>query len=245
MTEPGWYVDYENPQRMRYHDGQAWTEHVHADHADHAEDAEVAAAPVEPVVPSAMQQDAIAGDEAPQDPAWLRAILYPFVGIVGGLMIGGLLFNAAGAITPVTETTGTVRQIEIDLSSGGDTTNRISHVISGTTVDGDDWQIIDENAYNVLKSEGYPQPVTLAIGDWTGTPERVTGASFEVDHQTTGARVLWGTMLAISALIGAVAIWMIARNTSGGVVPAALFGFFLLGPGCWLGYQAFQWIQSG
>lgn len=238
MTEPGWYVNYENPNQMRYHDGQAWTDHVHDDRKN------LPAAPVAPGMPPAVQDSGVEEAAPKQDPAWVKAIIYPLVGILCGLMIGGLLFNAIGAITPVTETSGTVRQLDVDFSVGTSSTNRRSFIISGTTAAGDDWEIVDENAYNVLQSEGYPQPVTLAIGDWTGTPERVVGASFAVDHQSTGARIGWGVMLLVSAMICAGAIWGVARNKNGGAVPALLFGFFLLGPGTWLGFQAFQWFQS-
>ncbi len=51
-------------------------------------------------------------------------------------------------------------------------------------------------------------------------------------------------MLALSALISAGAIGLVARNKNGGLAVALLFGFFLLGPGTWLGFQAFQWAQS-
>jgi len=235
MIEAGWYPDYEHAAQLRYHDGAQWTEHVHV--APLAE----APPPIEPPV-----VDQVIESPAPkQDAAWVRAISFPLAGLFCGLILGGFLFNAIGAITPVTETTGTVERLDIEYSQSSGTQNGESYVLFGSTVDGDPWRIVNEDAYNVLQSEGYPQQVTLFIGDWTDMPERVVGTSFDVNHQTTGARIGWGLMLAISALIVAVVTALIARGKNSGAVSALLFAFFLLGPGTWLGFQAFQWIQSG
>lgn len=197
-----------------------------------------------PLEPAAVDQ--VTDSPAPnQDAAWVRAISFPLLGLFCGLLLGGFLFNAIGAITPVTETTGTAERLDIEYSHSSGTQKRESYVLSGTTVDGDPWRIVDEDAYNVLQSEGYPQQVTLFIGDWTDTPERVVGTSFDVNYQTTGARIGWGLMLAISALIVTAFTVVIANSKNNGAVSALLFAFFLLGPGTWLGFQAFQWFQSG
>lgn len=236
MTEPGWYVDYENPKQMRYHDGALWTDYVHADRKN---------LPAAPVAPAAVQDTLAAADAPAQDAPWVRLVSAAVLGLFVGFMLGAFIFNGLGAITPTTETAGTVERIEIDFSQNSSSTNRRSYVLTGTTAAGEPWRIVDEDAYNVLDREGYPQPVTLAIGDWTDTPERVTGQSFVVDHQTTGARIGWAAIIGFIALAGLVAAYFTARAKSGGPLAAILFLVFLLGPGSWLGYQGVQWIQSG
>lgn len=241
MTEPGWYADYEDSSQLRYHDGTDWTEHVHASQL----------AAVEPTAfePAAIDNRAepasVDSSDAVQDPLWVKMISFPLLGLFGGLMFGGLFFNALGAITPVTESAGTVERITIEYDRSAGQQTRESYVLFGSIADGEDWRISDEDAYNTLQSEGYPQPVTVAIGDWTGTAERVTGASFDVNHQSTGGRVGWGVMMALATLIVAGISALIGRSKSGGAVPAVIFAVFLLGPGSWLGFQAFQWFQSG
>ena len=121
---------------------------------------------------------------------------------------------------------------------------RRTHYLSGTTASGTEWQIADEDAYNVVEREGWPQQVEVAIGDWTDTAERVTGRSFEVNHQTTGSKVLWGSMIVILGLVGLVATVQIARRSAAGVAGGLVFliGYFVMGN--WLGYVAVQWVQS-
>jgi len=64
MTEPGWYVDYENPKQMRYHDGAAWTDYVHGDRKN-LPGAPVASAVQDTVVdPEAAKQDSLAAKAA-------------------------------------------------------------------------------------------------------------------------------------------------------------------------------------
>ena len=179
------------------------------------------------------------------DGPWAKAASFAVLGLLIGFMLGAFLFNGLGAITPTTETSGTVNRIEVEFSHSTSTTNRRSYVLSGTTAAGDPWRIVDEDAYNVLDREGYPQPVTLAIGDWTNTPEKVIGQSFVVDHQTTGARMGWAAMIAFIALGSLVGAYFIARARSAGALAALVFLVFVLGPGAWLGYQGVQWFQSG
>lgn len=235
MTEPGWYVDYENPKQMRYHDGAVWTGHVHDDRKN------LPAAPVPPAV-----QDTIVYDpEAQQRSLASRMANLAIVGLFVGFMLGAFIFNGVGAITPTTETSGTLERIEIEYSTSSNSRNRQTHVLSGTTAAGEPWRIADEDAYNIVQSQGYPQSVTLAMGDWTGTPERVSGRSFVVDHQTTNARIGWAAMIGGIAVLSLVAAFFIARAKSQGPWVALAFLVSVLGPGAWLGYQGVQWIQSG
>lgn len=233
--EPGWYVDYQNPNQMRFHDGTAWTEHVHAGHKN-LPPAPVAITPPMP------------GDAAPTNTGArsTNLISVAVVGVFVGLLFGGFLFNGAGSLTPTTEHAGTLENIRIDYSnaSGASPDSRRSHILSGSTEAGADWRIVDEEAYRVVEAEGYPQDVVVAIGDWTGTAERVTGASFTVDHQTTGARLGWGAVLGAIGLASLAGSVLIARSKSTGVPEALLFLVALFGPGAWLGFQAFQWVQS-
>lgn len=231
-TAPGWYPDYEDPSRRRYYDGSQWTEHVHGS---------------EPAEPAATQDTSAATPATPQKETGIAAKLASFavIGIFAGLVLGLFLFNGIGAITPTTEMNGTVERIEIEFSRSSSSTNRRSHVLEGTTEDGTEWRIYDEDAYNVLQSEGYPQPVVVAMGDWTGTAEKVSGRSFEVDHQTTGARIGWSIMLGLIGVSSLVAAFFIGRAESGGALAAAVFLGLLAIPGVWLGYQAAQWVQSG
>ena len=241
VTTPGWYPDYDNPDQLRYHDGERWTEHVHAGEQDSPVDHAQAREP-------AAVQDTVAGEANPDGPLWARMIVYPVLGLLAGAVLGIPLFNAVGALSPVTQHDGTVRSIDIEYSSSSSSSTRTSqpsYVISGTTESGQAWRIYDDTAYEVLQREGYPQPVTVAIGDWTGSAERVTGASFEVNHQTTGAKVGWGVAAAVLAVIGLAITWAIARNKNGGVVQALVFFGFAAAPGVWLGFQAAQWVQSG
>ena len=180
VIKPGWYVDYENPKQMRYHDGAVWTDYVHADRQN------LPGAPFASAV-----QDVVVGDTAvKQDAPWVKLAGFVMLGLFVGLVLGLFMFNGVGAITPTTEAAGTVERIDIEITSSTNATNRRTYVLLGTTSAGESWKIVDEDAYNTLQSEGYPQPVTLAIGDWTGTPERVTGNTFVVDHQSTGPRRL-------------------------------------------------------
>lgn len=249
MSEPGWYVDYEDPNRMRYHDGNAWTEHVHSPSvADSASPGDAAPA-TSPTDGAAVPENAIpqhsAAADATKDGPLVKVLSFSVIGLLVGFMFGAFLFNGLGAITPTTETTGTVERLDIEFSRSSGSSNRRSYIVLGTTVDGDDWRIVDEDAYNVLQAEGYPQPVSLAMGDWTGTPERVTGRSFVVDHQTTGARVGWAVVIGLVGLGSIVAAFFIARSKSGGPLGAIVFLVSTLGLGAWLGYQGVQWIQSG
>lgn len=234
-TAPGWYPDYEDPSRQRYYDGTQWTEHVHAS---------------EPAVassPPAVAQDTTDTAATAKKEASLAAKLANFavIGIFVGLVLGLFLFNGIGAITPTTEMSGTVERIEVEFNQSSSSTNRRSYVLEGTTEDGTEWRIYDEDAYNVLQSEGYPQPVVVAMGDWTGTAEKVTGESFVVDQQTTGARIGWAIMLGLIGVSSLVAAFFISRAKSGGALAAATFLGLLAIPGVWLGYQAAQWVQSG
>ncbi len=231
MIEPGWYVDYQNPKQMRFHDGDAWTDHVHADRKN------LPPAPVAVAVP-------VIDDNESQAPAASTFFSFAVLGMFVGLMFGGFLFNGIGSITPVTEYSGTVERIEVEFSNSTNATNRTSYVVSGSTEGGGDWRIVDEDAYRALEAEGYPQAVVVSTGDWSDSAERVVGESFVVDHQSTNARVGWGIVLglmAIASLAGAIAI---ARAKSGGIIVALVFLVVLFGPGTWLGYQAFQWVQS-
>ncbi len=236
MTEPGWYVDYENPKQMRFHDGTAWTHHVHADRKN---------LPPSPVVAAPVAQaDPVQGADDSQSSILVTVAGIAFIGAFVGLMFGGFLFNGIGSITPLTEHRGTVERIEVDYSSTGSTTSRRSYVISGSTEGGGDWRIVDEDAYRVLEVEGYPQDVIVSMGDWSDSAERVVGTSFTIDHQSTGARIGWGIALgamALAALAGAIGI---GRSKSGGLLGALVFTIAFFGPGTWLGYQAFQWVQS-
>lgn len=231
MIEPGWYVDHQNPEQMRYHDGTTWTEHVNADRKNLPS----APTPITPPMPG-----------APEAAKTRRADLLGLavIGLFVGLMFGGFLFNGIGSITPTTEYRGTVESVEIEFSRSGEGLDRRIYVLEGSTEGGGDWRIVDEDAYRVLEAEGYPQEVVVAIGDWSDSAERVVGASFEVDHQSTGARIGWGTVLgliAVASLVGAV---FIGRAKSGGLWGAPVFLFALFVPGTWLGFHAFQWVQS-
>ncbi len=231
MIEPGWYVDYENPKQMRFHDGTVWTDHVHADRKN---------LPPAPVAATSPTPD----DTERTGSVGSTLFSFGVLGLFVGLMFGGFLFNGIGSITPVTEFAGTVERIEVEFSSSSNGSNRTSYVLSGSTDGGGDWRIVDEDAYRVLEVEGYPQDVVVAIGDWSDSPERVIGASFTIDHQSTNARIGWGAVLGVIALFSIAGAFVIGRAKSGGVVAALVFLVALFGPGTWLGYQAFQWVQS-
>ena len=234
VIKPGLYVDYENPKQMRYHDGAVWTDYVHADRQN------LPGAPFASAV-----QDVVVGDTAvKQDAPWVKLAGFVMLGLFVGLVLGLFMFNGVGAITPTTEAAGTVERIDIEITSSTNATNRRTYVLLGTTSAGESWKIVDEDAYNTLQSEGYPQPVTLAIGDWTGTPERVTGNTFVVDHQSTGARVGWAAAIGFIGVASLASAFFIGRSKSGGSLVALAFLVCVLGPGSWLGYQAAQWIQS-
>ena len=231
MIEPGWYVDYQNPKQMRFHDGTAWTEHIHGDRRNLPS----APTPITPPMPGAPKATTTRGADL---------LGLAVIGLFVGLMFGGFLFNGIGSITPTTEYRGTAESIEIEFSRSSSGVDRRTYVLEGSTEGGGDWRIVDEDAYRVLEVEGYPQEVVVAIGAWSDSAERVVGASFEVDHQSTGARIGWGSVLgliAVGSLVGAV---FIGRAKSGGVWGALVFLLALFGPGAWLGFHAFQWVQS-
>lgn len=238
MTDAGWYDDYEDPTRLRWYDGNTWTEHLSPKQGAAA----AADAPPPAAVAAAEPARAMAGKSASKG-SLVASML--FLGLFFGLVLGGCIFNGAGAITPVTVEPGTLRDIEIDISTGSNqgTSPRRTYYISGTTESGREWQIASEDAYNAVEREGWPQPVEVAIGDWTETAERVTGASFEVDHQTTGAKIGWGATIVVLGLAGIVATAMMARR-SPGLLGAAVFAASYFVPGAWLGYIATQWVQS-
>ena len=106
------------------------------------------------------------------------------------------------------------------------------------------WRIVDEDAYGVLEAEGYPQSVVVGIGDWTDAAERVAGDTWEVDHQSTGARIGWALMLGFMGVLALAGSVLIAKVRAGGAAAAVAFliGFGVLGN--WIGFQAIQWIQS-
>lgn len=232
--EPGWYVDHQNPEQMRYHDGTAWTEHVYADPKN---------VPTPPTSATPPMPSADTGNASPQ---WINLVSIAVIALFIGLMFGGFLFNGIGSLTPTTEYSGTVERIEVDFSNSTSSgaQNRRSYILSGSTDGGDDWRIVDEDAYRVLEAEGYPQQVVVAIGDWTGTAERVIGRSFTVDHQSTGARIGWAVALSVIGLASLFGAYLIGRSATGRLSGAIVFIITLFGPGTWLGYQAFQWIQS-
>lgn len=259
MIEPGWYVDDENPKQLRYHDGSAWTEHIHTQHinTDHVNtdhmNTELPTAPAParatpPMPPSSTEHNSpVSTTGARSAPTSTDLISICVLGVFVGLMFGGFLFNGLGAITPVTDYAGTVERIEIEYStasSNSGTGRRASYVLSGSTADSADWRIVNEEAYRVLEAEGYPQDVVVSIGAWTNSAERVVGDSFIVDHQSTGARIGWAVALAVIGLSALVATVLIGRSRSGGAIKAAVFLVSFFGPGSWLGYQLFQWFQS-
>lgn len=239
MTDPGWYDDYEEPARLRWYDGAAWTEHVSpkpSGAADATPPVAGAAAPEADPAASRVGKPASTG-------SMIASML--FLGVFFGLVLGGCIFNGAGAITPVTVEQATLEDIEFDISTGSNqgTSPRRTYTISGTTESGREWRIVSQDAYEIVEREGWPQPVEVAIGDWTDTAERVTGASFEVDHQTTAARLGWGAAIVVLALAGITATVMMARR-SPGALGAAIFAVAYFVPGVWLGYIGTQWIQS-
>lgn len=226
MSQAGWYPDHEDATRLRYHDGQAWTEHTHAAEAQAVQDTP------EPVSP---KQESLA----------TKILSISVFGLFIGLLFGGFLFNGAGAITPVTEVSGTVDQLDIEYNQTSGAETRRSYALSGTTSTGEAWKIYDEDAYNTLQAQGYPQQVIVAIGDWTDTAERVTGESFEVNQQSTGGRIGLAAVLAFIALVALGTAFYLVRSPSYGPLVAIAFLVMLFGPGSWLGWQAFQWVQSG
>jgi len=242
--EPGWYVDYQNPKQMRYHDGSAWTDHVHVDRKN-LPAAPVPTRAVPPMPPAATAHAApVANAEVSSKYSSTDLMSMVVVGIFVGLIFGGALFNGLGAITPVTEYPGTVDRIEIEFSSTGSGVSRRSHVLSGSADGWVDWRIVNEDAYRLLDEQGYPQDVIVAVGHWTGSPERITGTSFLVDHQTTGARVVWAAAIGLVGLAAIFAGILIGRVKPKGLLGAVVFLASFFGPGSWLGYQLFQFFQS-
>ena len=234
MSEPGWYVDHQNPGQWRYFDGTAWTDHVQ---------------PMPTAAPPSAGAGTGAGPPIPDTETTRKTtrgdlLGLAVIGLFVGVMFGGFLFNGIGAITPTTDYAGTVERVDIEYSRASDGLDRRIYVLEGSTDGGGDWRIIDEDAYRVLEAEGYPQDVVVAMGDWSDSAERVTGASFTVDHQSTGARIGWATALGVMAVASLVGAFFIARGRSGGVLGALVFLIALSGPGAWLGFQAFQWVQS-
>lgn len=231
MTAPGWYEDYEGSGQLRYHDGEQWTEHLHAAHG-----AEVAPSGGHEPEISAMGDGPIA-----------RLFSLGILGVFVGVMFGGFLFNAAGTLTSTTEEAGTVERIDIEYSADRNRpiADNTRYVLEGSTESGIEWRIVSEEAYRQLEREGYPQQVTVAIGDWTGVAERVTGESWIVDHQTTNGRIGYGIVLALIGLGVLWGAWLAFRWDKGGPGAAAAFLFSVLVVGNWLGWIMFRWIQSG
>lgn len=223
MADPGWYPDPERGDLVRWFDGAAWSEHTQAS--------------AEPATADPLDDRG--------GPSIGSVASVAFIGAFIGLMFGGFLFNAVGSLTPVEVQAGTVDGIEIEYSQVGNEATNDSYFISGTTESGETWQIADEDAYRVLESEGYPQAVTVSMGVWTGTAERVQGETWEVDHQSTGERVGWGIALGFLVLVGFLGTWITSRASSTGVPGALVFLIFYFGAGGWLGYVGVQWMQSG
>ena len=231
MTAPGWYEDYEGSGQLRYHDGERWTDHLHPPATAAAEPASSAPASSEP---------------AAEGPV-ARVLGVAIIGLLVGVLFGGFIFNVAGTLTPTTESPGTLERIDIEYSA--DRNRRVGdnerHVLEGTTDTGTAWRIVSRDAYFQVQREGYPQPVTVAMGDWTGAAERVTGETWTVDHQTTAQRIGFGTAVALIALGILAGAWFIFRSASGGPAAVAAFLVSTLVIGNWLGWLMFRWIQSG
>lgn len=223
MTEPGWYPDPERGDLVRWFDGDTWSEHTQVRSQSSADDP----------------------PEQSGGPTLGSIASMAFLGAFIGLMFGGFLFNAIGSLTPVEEQPGTLQRIEIEYSQVGNERTNDSYVLMGATESGEDWRIVDEEAYDIVEAEGYPQPVTVAIGVWTGAAEQVRGETWEVDHQSTGSQVGLGAALGFLVLVGLLGTWITSRAKSTGLPGALVFLIFYFGAGGWLGYVGVQWMQSG
>lgn len=236
MTEPGWYVDFENRKQRRYHDGNEWTDHFH--------DPKSGPEPAAPVPPGV--RPAGAGDTGPTDSLLTRVLSFAILGLFAGFMFGAFLFNGVGSVSPLTTSPGTVDLIEVDLNAGSSSgaATRTSYVLSGQTSSGEFWRIVDEDAYRVLETEGLPQAVEVGMGDFTDTAERVTGATWQVDHQTNNVRIGWALVLGLIGVLAVIGAIVIAKAKSGGLLAAAVFLIAFAVVGNAIGYKAVQWMQS-
>ena len=166
------------------------------------------------------------------------------IGLFVGILPGGFLHNVLGAWTPLDVREGTLTSLEVEFSSSTSTGSADrSYVLSGTTVGGEQWRIVDEDAYRIAETQGYPQPVRVGVGAWTGNAERVDGDGWAADQQGAANRYGMGALFAGSVLVALVAAFFIGRSRKGWLGS----GLFLVGVlgGAVLGNVLFGWIQSG
>ena len=169
-----------------------------------------------------------------------------FIGWFVGLMLGGAVHNGLGAYTPLRVERGSVDRLEVDYSgtSTNGSTRRPSYVLHGRTAGGEPWRIVDEDAYRAVEREGYPQTVEVGIGSWTGNAERVEGATWSADQQSTGSRVFFGAMFGLLTLGGLATVVLLGRSRRYGLVGALVFAVAYFVLGSFTGEAVFGWFQS-